>query len=230
MKMAMKDGQILIREADNVQFTIIKSWGKMKWSRQTQTLSGPADIELLNRLAGLVNLPPSIEAERKKLNEVMAAVDRERMNPKPEPLIPPPVKVSPFTHQVRGYNMALMTFGLVDPPKPKGGGEVIHIKETEIIPLLKEAQTEYSQKINEGDPKDVEMAERIEEALTQAMDIVYDYQSMADEHKRMVEKYETEAPVIKRGMDFYCCPACGKRTSRNHTHCHWCGKKLGWGR
>lgn len=70
------------------------------------------------------------------------------------------------------------------------------------------------------DPKDVEMAERIEEALTQAMDIVYDYQSMADEHKRMVEKYETEAPVIKRGMDFYCCPACGKRTSRNHTHCH----------
>ena len=37
-----------------------------------------------------------------------------------------------------------------------------------------------------------------------------------------------EAPVIKRGMDFYCCPACGKRTSRNHTHCHWCGKKLGW--
>ena len=73
---------------------------------------------------------------------------------------------------------------------------MIHIKETEIIPLLKEAQTEYSQKITEGDPKDVEMAERIEEALTQAMDIVYDYQSITDEHKRMVEKYETEAPVI----------------------------------
>lgn len=89
---------------------------------------------------------------------------------------------------------------------------MIHIKETEIIPLLKNAQAEYSQKITEGDPKDAEMAERIEEALTQAMDIVYDYQSMADEHKRMVEKYETEAPVIKRGMDFYCCPACGKRT------------------
>ena len=107
---------------------------------------------------------------------------------------------------------------------------MIHIEETEIIPLLKEAQTEYSQKITEGDPKDMEMAERIEEALTQAMDIVYDYQSMADEHKRMVEKYETEVPVIKRGMDFYYCPACRKRTSRNHTHCHWCGKKLGWSR
>ncbi len=121
MKMALKDGQILIKEADNVQFTIIKSWGKMKWNRATQTLSGPADIELLNKLAGMVNLPPSIEAERTKLNEVMAAVDRERMNPNPVPLIPPPIKVSPFTHQVRGYNMALMTFGLADPPKQEVG-------------------------------------------------------------------------------------------------------------
>ena len=122
MKMAMKDGQILIREADNVQFTIIKSWGKMKWSRQTQTLSGPADIELLNRLAGIVNLPPTIEAERQKLNAVMAAVDRERMNPNPVPLIDPPIKVKPFAHQVRGYNMALMVFGLAEPP----GEEVVN--------------------------------------------------------------------------------------------------------
>ena len=112
-----------------------------------------------------------------------------------------------------------------------GGGEVIHIKETEIIPFLKTAQTGYTKMISEGDLEmEVELAEKVEEALTQAMDIIYDYQSMADEHKRMVEKYETEAPVIKRGMDFYCCPACGKRTSRNHTHCHWCGKKLGWSR
>lgn len=40
---------------------------------------------------------------------------------------------------------------------------MIHIKETEIIPLLKNAKAEYSQKITEGDPKDAEMAERIEE-------------------------------------------------------------------
>lgn len=108
---------------------------------------------------------------------------------------------------------------------------MIHIKETEIIPFLKTAQTGYTKMISEGDLEmEVELAEKVEEALTQAMDIIYDYQSMADEHKRMVEKYETEAPVIKRGMDFYCCPACGKRTSQNHTHCHWCGKKLGWSR
>lgn len=116
MKMAMKDGQILIRDADNVQFTIIKSWGKMKWSKANQMLTGPADIELLNRLAGIVNLPHAIEAERIRLNTVMAAVDLERMNPNPVALIDPPIKVKPFTHQVRGYNMALMTFGLAEPP------------------------------------------------------------------------------------------------------------------
>lgn len=87
---------------------------------------------------------------------------------------------------------------------------MIHIKETEIIPFLKTAQTGYTKMISEGDLEmEVELAEKVEEALTQAMDIIYDYQSMADEHKRMVEKYETEAPVIKRGMDFYCCTATG---------------------
>ena len=116
MKMALKDGQILIKEADNVQFQIIKSWGKMKWSRATQILSGVADIELLNKLAGLVNLPERIEAERERLNRIMEAVDKERVNENPVPMIDPPIKVSPFKHQIRGYNMALMVLGFVEPP------------------------------------------------------------------------------------------------------------------
>ena len=217
MKMAMKDGQILIREADNVQFTIIKSWGKMKWSRQTQTLSGPADIELLNRLAGL-------EAERSNGSGRPGTHEPEARATHPTTsqgvaIHTPGARIQHGTHDIRTGR----------PTETKVGGEVIHIKETEIIPFLKTAQTGYTKMISEGDLEmEVELAEKVEEALTQAMDIIYDYQSMADEHKRMVEKYETEAPVIKRGMDFYCCPACGKRTSRNHTHCHWCGKKLGW--
>lgn len=121
VKMALKDGQILIKEADNVQFQIIKSWGKMKWSRVSQTLSGVVDIELLNKLAGLVNLPERIEAERQKLNRVMAAVDKERVNENPVPIIKPPIKVSPFKHQIRGYNMALMVLGLVEPPRQLKG-------------------------------------------------------------------------------------------------------------
>ena len=116
MKMALKGGQIMIKDADNMQFTIIKSWNKMKWSKAEPMLYGPADAELLNRLAGLVRLPELIEKERQRLNEIAAAVDRERMKEEPEPLYKYPVKYPLFKHQTRGANMALITFGLIDPP------------------------------------------------------------------------------------------------------------------
>lgn len=122
MKMALKDGQVLIKEADNNQFLIIKSWGKMKWSKAEQMLYGPADIELLNRLAGIVRLPAPIEERRQHLNRIAAAVDRERMNEDPEPLYKYPVKLPLYKHQVRGANMALMVFGLIEPP----GEEAAH--------------------------------------------------------------------------------------------------------
>lgn len=117
MKMAMKDGQILIKDADNTQFTIIKSWGKMKWSRAERMFYGPAEIELLNKLAGMVRLPGSIEAERQRLNEIAQAVDRERMEVEPDPLYKYPVKYPLFKHQTRAANMALITFGLVPSPR-----------------------------------------------------------------------------------------------------------------
>ncbi len=123
MKMAMKSGQIIIKEASSVQFTIIKSWGKMKWSRSDQTLSGPADHELLNRLAGMVRLPENIEAERQRMNDVVAAIDKERMKEDPVPLYKYPVKMPLFKHQTRGANMALMVFDLVKPPKEDDKGE-----------------------------------------------------------------------------------------------------------
>lgn len=47
---------------------------------------------------------------------------------------------------------------------------MIRIKETEIIPFLKTAQTGYTKMISEGDLEmEVELAEKVEEALTQAM-------------------------------------------------------------
>lgn len=115
MKMALKENTLLIKEADNVQFTVIKSWGKMKWSKTTQTLSGTADIELLDKLSSIVKLPPHIEALRQSLHDAAAAVDQERMNDSPEPLLDYPVKMKLFRHQVRGANMAAMVFGWVDP-------------------------------------------------------------------------------------------------------------------
>lgn len=47
---------------------------------------------------------------------------------------------------------------------------MIHIKETEIIPFLKTAQTGYTKMISEGDLEmEVELAEKVEEALTQTL-------------------------------------------------------------
>lgn len=115
MKMAMQGNTLKIIEADNVQFTVIKSWNKMKWNKKLQQLEGIADIELLDKLASIVRLPQAIEAHRAQLHRVQEAVDRERVNPNPIPMYNYPVKLPLYKHQVRGANMALLTFGLISP-------------------------------------------------------------------------------------------------------------------
>lgn len=115
--MKLADGILIIADCDKTQFNIIKSWGKLKWNRSRQWMEGPCSGELLNKLASIVRLPGAIEAERQRLNRVSAAVDRERMTEDPVPLYKYPVKYPLFKHQTRGANMALITFGLVDPPK-----------------------------------------------------------------------------------------------------------------
>ena len=52
--MALQGNTLRIKDADNVQFTVIKSWNKMRWVKKLQELQGTADLELLDRLAGLV--------------------------------------------------------------------------------------------------------------------------------------------------------------------------------
>jgi len=115
MKMALQGTTLKIIEADNVQFTVIKSWNKMKWNKKLKQLEGTADLELLDKLASIVRLPPAIEAHRASLHRIQDAVDRERVNPEPKPMYKYPVKLPLYQHQVRGANMALLTFGLIDP-------------------------------------------------------------------------------------------------------------------
>lgn len=103
----------LYKDADNVQFTVIKSWNKMKWDRKAQLLRGTADIELLDKLASIVRLPPAIEDRRSRLHALQDAVDAERVNQEPTPFFKYPVKLPLYAHQMRGANMALLTFGWV---------------------------------------------------------------------------------------------------------------------
>lgn len=115
MKIALKGATLLIREADNVQFTVIKSWNKMKWDKATKTLAGAADLELLDKLAGIVHLTPAVEEYRTRLRAVQNAVDRERVNQDPAPFYKYPVKLPLYQHQVRASNMCLLTFGWISP-------------------------------------------------------------------------------------------------------------------
>lgn len=117
MKMALQGNTLKIIEADNVQFTVMKSWNKLKWDKRNKMLTGVADIELLDKLSGIVRLPPAIEAHRAELHRVQDAVDRERIDPDPKPLYKYPVKLPLYRHQTRGANMALLTFGLIEPPE-----------------------------------------------------------------------------------------------------------------
>ena len=115
MKMALKGNTLILVEVDNVQFSVIKSWNKMKWDKKSQSLYGIADIELLDKLTSIVRLPPTVEQRWRDLHVLQDAVDRERVNQEPAPFYKYPVKMPLYSHQVRGANMAMLTFGWVPP-------------------------------------------------------------------------------------------------------------------
>ena len=127
MRIMVKEGAVKVIEASPVEQNIMLGWGKNAMHRPKARdcqLEGPATMETLDRLAELLGrshkiLPPDAEAERARLHERQAAIDRERMREDPEPLAHAPVKAKLYKHQIRGFNMCLLTFGWVDPKTPK---------------------------------------------------------------------------------------------------------------
>ena len=123
MKMAMKEGKVLIKDADPTQAAVIKSWGAFKWNRGTQLFIGDANLENLTRLAKMVRLPEIIEETRIRLQKTQDAVEAERKMPRPEALTRYPVKKTLYEHQIRAANMALLIFGLLDPERVEMNGD-----------------------------------------------------------------------------------------------------------
>ena len=115
MKMALKDGKILIKDADSTQGAVIRSWNRMRWNKSLKLFEGDLSGDLLDRLAKLVKLPQAIEEERQAIHRVQRAVDQERARKDPEPLVRYPVTKQLYKHQVRAANMALITFGIIHP-------------------------------------------------------------------------------------------------------------------
>lgn len=68
------------------------------------------------------------------------------------------------------------------------------------------------------------------DALTEAIDIIADYEKATAQNAEMLQRYELPEMAIRRQAGIYTCPLCGKRAQPGHTHCHWCGKKLTWNR
>ena len=115
MKMALKDGKVLIKDADSTQGAVIRSWNRMRWNKSLNLFEGDLSGDLLDRLAKLVKLPQAIEEERQAIHRVQRAVDQERARKDPEPLVRYPVTKQLYKHQVRAANMALITFGIIPP-------------------------------------------------------------------------------------------------------------------
>ena len=121
MKMALKDGKILIKDADSTQGAVIRSWNRMRWNKSLKLFEGDLSGDLLDRLAKLVKLPQAIEEERQAIHRVRRAVDQERARKDPEPLVRYPVTKQLYKHQVRAANMALITFGIIPPEAEEVG-------------------------------------------------------------------------------------------------------------
>ncbi len=122
MKMKLEDNLLIVASVDNTQYQMIKSWNLMKWNRTNQWLEGTVSMELLDKLAGIVALPQPIAEKRRQMHRLQDAVNAERMREEPVPLYKYPVKKKLFRHQIRGANMALITFGLIEPeevPEPE---------------------------------------------------------------------------------------------------------------
>lgn len=66
-----------------------------------------------------------------------------------------------------------------------------------------------------------------ENAAEELESTLQDYHDLAQQYSSMLTDFcYEEKPVLRNGI--WLCPKCGKRIQHNHTHCHWCGKKLGW--
>ena len=60
-----------------------------------------------------------------------------------------------------------------------------------------------------------------------ALDSLHDYRLQAKQDAALRQKHAVAGkPFLKDGV--WHCPSCNRRTTRNHSFCHCCGKKLAW--
>lgn len=113
MKIAYANDTIMLKDVGD-KYTMLKSLG-MKRDKSTQTLKMTISLSFLNSLSKIIKLPEKIENERQKLILIEKAIDVERAKERSIPYIEPPVKIKPYQHQIKAYNMALIVFEVLEP-------------------------------------------------------------------------------------------------------------------
>ena len=115
MKIAMKEGRIILAEIEQARMDRLKKTRMLRWNKADRTYSAPVSLDLLNTLAGIFRLPDFVEKERRKLDYMARRLEGERNAAKPVPLVHYPVKAELFQHQVRAANMAMIQFAAKQP-------------------------------------------------------------------------------------------------------------------
>lgn len=128
MKIALIRGVVTIAELSNLDFQRLKNISGLRWNRTTRCMVGPVSLNLLDGLARFYKLPADMETKRQRLGKTRREIDAERLAEDPAPLLPYPVNVNLYKHQIRGANMALRAFGALDAKTPGGGfGELFEM-------------------------------------------------------------------------------------------------------
>ena len=60
-----------------------------------------------------------------------------------------------------------------------------------------------------------------------ALDIPYYSVNFSKQYQAMYKRFGVADPVVRKDGVWHC-PSCNRRTTRNHSFCHCCGKKLAW--
>lgn len=117
MKVAMKDGRIILAQIEQARMDKLKKTGMLRWNKAERTYSAPVTLDLLDVLAQIFPLPDIVEAERQRLAGIARQLDAQRAAAEPVPLTPYPVRAKMFRHQMRAANMALIQLS----SKPSAG-------------------------------------------------------------------------------------------------------------
>lgn len=115
MKIAMKQGQILLAEIESARLSPLQRLGMLRWNPDSHIYSAPVSLELLDGLAKIFPLPDFIEAERQRLDYMARRLEGERNAAHPAPLVRYPVKADLYNHQIRAANMAMIQFAAKQP-------------------------------------------------------------------------------------------------------------------